>query len=83
MTSPFDAKPAVLRCGRCGTYVDWSETRHAAPIHVAEMNGQIAGALAYRLVEELEAAGHPSLVTASQETEWAYKRASYGRLSTA
>ncbi|MEO5697765.1 MAG: hypothetical protein ABIQ60_11610 [Burkholderiaceae bacterium] len=38
--------------------------------------------VAYRVAEELEAAGHPSLITASQETEWAYKRASYGRLST-
>lgn len=37
---------------------------------------------AYRLVEELERAGHPSLVTAGQETDWSYKRASYGRLST-
>ena len=37
---------------------------------------------AYRLAEELEAAGHPSFVTAAQETEWTYKRASYGRLST-
>ncbi len=64
MTSPFDAKPAVLRCGRCGTYVDWSETRHAAPIHVAEMNGQIAGALAYRLVE----AGLHSVALATDPT---------------
>ena len=38
--------------------------------------------VAYRLAEELEEAGHPSLVTAAQETEWTYKRASYGRLST-
>ena len=38
--------------------------------------------VAYRLVSELEAAGHPSFVTASQETEWDLKRASYGRLST-
>lgn len=38
--------------------------------------------VAYRIAEELEAEGHPTLVTASQETEWAYKRASYGRLST-
>jgi epoxyqueuosine reductase QueG len=37
---------------------------------------------AYRLAEALEAAGHPSFVTAAQETEWTYKRASYGRLST-
>ena len=38
--------------------------------------------VAYRLADELEEAGHPSLVTAAQETEWTYKRASYGRLST-
>lgn len=38
--------------------------------------------IAYRLVEALERAGHPSFVTAAQETEWSYKRASYGRLST-
>jgi epoxyqueuosine reductase QueG len=38
--------------------------------------------LSYRLAEELESAGYPSLVTAAQETDWSYKRASYGRLST-
>ena len=38
--------------------------------------------VAYRLAEALERAGHPSFVTAGQETEWTYKRASYGRLST-
>jgi epoxyqueuosine reductase QueG len=38
--------------------------------------------IAYRLACELEAAGYPSFVTAAQETEWTYKRASYGRLST-
>src|ERR1700736_2470520 len=38
--------------------------------------------VAYRLAEDLEQAGHPSFVTAAQETEWSYKRASYGRLST-
>ena len=38
--------------------------------------------IAYRLVDSLERAGHPSFVTAAQETDWAYKRASYGRLST-
>jgi epoxyqueuosine reductase QueG len=38
--------------------------------------------VAYRLTEELELAGHPSFVTAAQETDWNYKRASYGRLST-
>jgi epoxyqueuosine reductase QueG len=38
--------------------------------------------VAYRLAEELEQAGYPSLVTAAQETDWNYKRASYGRLST-
>ncbi len=38
--------------------------------------------IAYRVAEELEEAGHPSFVTAAQETDWSYKRASYGRLST-
>ena len=38
--------------------------------------------VAYRLTEELEDGRHPSLVTAAQETDWNYKRASYGRLST-
>lgn len=102
MTSSFGAKPAVLRCSRCGTFVDWAEARvqvvcscrprlelppvfvreaadserqaaldlfhhdfghsnlvafgevmdlDAVPTIVAEMNGEIAGALAYRLVD--------------------------------
>ena len=102
MSSGFGAKPAVLRCSRCGTFVDWSEARaqvvcecrpridlppvlvreavdaereaalalfrrdfgrsgivafgqvmelDAAPAIVAEMDGEIGGALAYRLVE--------------------------------
>ena len=38
--------------------------------------------VAYRLADELDRAGHPSFVTAAQETDWDYKRASYGRLST-
>src|SRR5262249_16552945 len=38
--------------------------------------------IAYQIVEALEARGHPSFVTAAQETDWNYKRASYGRLST-
>jgi len=38
--------------------------------------------VAYRLADELEQAGHPSFVTAAQETDWSLKRASYGRLST-
>ena len=38
--------------------------------------------VAYRLADELERLGHPSFVTAAQETDWSYKRASYGRLST-
>jgi len=97
-----EAKPAVLRCSRCGTFVDWADARaqvvceckprlelppvlvreaadserpdalelfrrdfgrsgivafgqlmdlDASPALVAEMNGEIAGALAYRLVE--------------------------------
>ena len=38
--------------------------------------------VAYRLADELERLGHPTFVTAAQETDWSYKRASYGRLST-
>ena len=38
--------------------------------------------VAYRLAEHLERAGFPSFVAAAQETDWSYKRASYGRLST-
>ena len=38
--------------------------------------------IAYRLAEELEAAGHPTFAVPAQETEWTYKRASYGRLLT-
>jgi len=38
--------------------------------------------VAYRLASELERLGHPAFVTAAQETDWSYKRASYGRLST-
>jgi ferredoxin len=38
--------------------------------------------VAFRLAEELEAAGHPAFVVPAQETEWNLKRASYGRLST-
>jgi epoxyqueuosine reductase QueG len=38
--------------------------------------------IAYRLASELESLGHPTFVTAAQETDWSYKRASYGRLST-
>ena len=101
MTPPaLGGKPAVLRCGRCGRFVDWVEARlqvvcacrprldlapvlvreaadgeraaalellrrnfepdslaglgqetspAGAPVIVAEMNGEIAGALAYRL----------------------------------
>jgi GNAT superfamily N-acetyltransferase len=102
MMSSFGAKRAVLRCSRCGTFVDWSEARaqvvcecrprielppvlvreaadverqaaldllrrdfgHAAivafdqvidldavPVIVADMDGEIGGALAYRLVD--------------------------------
>src|SRR5579872_2570707 len=29
--------------------------------------------VAYRLAEELEEAGHPTFVTAAQETDWNYK----------
>ena len=38
--------------------------------------------IAYRLAEELERLGHPTFVTAAQETDWSFKKASYGRLST-
>jgi epoxyqueuosine reductase QueG len=38
--------------------------------------------IAYRLADELERLGHPTFVTAAQETDWNYKKASYGRLST-
>ena len=38
--------------------------------------------VSYRLADRLERAGYPSFVTAGQETDWSYKRASYGRLST-
>jgi epoxyqueuosine reductase len=38
--------------------------------------------IAYRLAEYVERAGHPTFVTAAQETDWKYKKASYGRLST-
>ena len=102
MTTSFSAKPAVLRCSRCGTFVDWAEARaqvvcdcrprielppvlvreavdaerdtalelfrrdfgrtgivafgelidlDAAQTLVAEMNGEVAGALAYRLID--------------------------------
>ncbi len=102
MSASFGGKSPVLRCSRCGTFVDWSEARaqvvcecrgridlppvlvreagdrdreaalelfrrdfggtglvafgqlmdlDAAPTLVAEMNGEIAGALAYRLVD--------------------------------
>jgi GNAT superfamily N-acetyltransferase len=102
MSSVFGAKPAVLRCSRCGMFVDWAEARaqvvcecrprielppvlvreaadtereaaldlfrrdfgrsgivafgqlmdlDAAPAIVAEMNGEIGGALAYRLLD--------------------------------
>jgi len=38
--------------------------------------------IAHRLAEALESRGWPSFVTAAQETDWDYKKASYGRLST-
>jgi epoxyqueuosine reductase QueG len=38
--------------------------------------------VAWRLAHEMEAIGYPTFVTAAQETDWDYKRASYGRLST-
>jgi epoxyqueuosine reductase QueG len=38
--------------------------------------------VAFKLATELEQRGYPSFATAAQETDWNYKRASYGRLST-
>src|ERR1700722_4580615 len=38
--------------------------------------------IAYRLAEEIANTGHPTFAVPAQETEWTYKRASYGRLST-
>ena len=38
--------------------------------------------IAHKLAEHLEREGHPSFVTAAQETDWNLKKASYGRLST-
>ncbi len=38
--------------------------------------------IAYRLADWLEGQGFPTFITAGQETDWNYKRASYGRLST-
>ncbi len=38
--------------------------------------------IGYRLAEMLEKRGFPSFLTAAQETDWDYKKASYGRLST-
>lgn len=38
--------------------------------------------IAFRVAEALEREGHPSFITAAQETDWNYKKASYGRLST-
>ena len=38
--------------------------------------------IGFRLAEALEKRGFPSFLTAAQETDWDYKKASYGRLST-
>ena len=38
--------------------------------------------IAAKLSAIMEDAGHPTFVTVAQETDWDYKRASYGRLST-
>jgi len=38
--------------------------------------------IAFRIAEALEDRGYPTFVTAAQETDWNYKKASYGRLST-
>jgi ribosomal protein S18 acetylase RimI-like enzyme len=100
--SPLGAKPSVLRCGRCGRFVDWEEAQlqvvcscrghidlppvmvreateidrqlvavlfdrdfgqnpivaaaglnlHQAPAIVADMKGELAGALAYRILDD-------------------------------
>ncbi|MBO6814849.1 MAG: epoxyqueuosine reductase [Rhizobiaceae bacterium] len=38
--------------------------------------------IAAKIASHLEDLGYPSFTTAAQETDWDYKRASYGRLST-
>jgi epoxyqueuosine reductase QueG len=38
--------------------------------------------IAYKLADALERAGHPTFITAAQETDWNMKKASYGHLST-
>jgi len=38
--------------------------------------------IAFKIAEALEDTGYPSFITAAQETDWDYKKASYGRLST-
>ena len=38
--------------------------------------------IAAKISAAMEDRGHPTFVTAAQETDWDYKRASYGRLST-
>lgn len=38
--------------------------------------------IAFRIAAALEDRGYPTFVTAAQETDWNYKKASYGRLST-
>ncbi len=38
--------------------------------------------IAYKIADHLEREGHPSFVTAAQETDWNMKNASYGYLST-
>ena len=35
-----------------------------------------------KLVDALESKGHPSFITAAQETDWNFKKGSYGYLST-
>ncbi len=38
--------------------------------------------IAFKIADHLERQGHPSFITAAQETDWNLKKASYGRLST-
>ena len=38
--------------------------------------------IAFKIADHLERLGHPSFVTAAQETDWNLKTASYGQLST-
>jgi len=59
--------------------------RAKAPVAVQYMDMMVLrrmDVIAHKLAEALEREGHPSFVTAAQETDWDLKNASYGRLST-